>query len=85
MEKISARSFDNGETIRLPNLFLTLSCADLRWNELVEIISKLNSLGLTKENVEGLNYFERCNILNSNAVLLARHFNTELKSFSKKY
>ena len=65
--------------------FLTLSCADLRWNELVETISKLNSLGLIKENAEGLNYFERYNILNSNAVLLARIFNTELKSFSKKY
>ena len=74
MEKISERSFDNGETIRLSNFFLTLSCADLRLNELVEITSKLNSLGLTEENVEGLNYFERCNILNSNAVLLARHF-----------
>ena len=65
--------------------FLTLSCANLRWNELVETISKLNSLGLIKENAEGLNYFERYNILNSNAVLLARIFNTELKSFSKKY
>ena len=41
-----------------PTFFLTLSCADLRWNELVEIISKLNSLGLTKENVEGLNYLK---------------------------
>ena len=54
-----------------PTFFLTLSCADLKWNELVEIISKLNSLGLTKENVEGLNSFDRCNILNLNAVLLA--------------
>ena len=57
-----------------PTFFLTLSCADLRWNKLVEIISKLNSVGPAKENVEGLNYFERLNILNSNAVLLARHF-----------
>ena len=84
MEKISERSFGNGETIRLPNLFLKLSCADLRWNELVEIISKLNSLGLTKENVEGLNYFERCNILNSNAVLLARHFQHRVEIFSQE-
>ena len=38
-----------------PTFFLTLSCVDFRWNELAEIISKLNSLGLTKENVEGLN------------------------------
>ena len=65
-------------------MFLTLSCADLRWNELVEIISKLNSLGLTKENVEGLNYFERCNILNSNAVLLARHFQHRVEIFFKE-
>ena len=57
-----------------PTFFLILSCADLRWNELVEIISKLSSLGLTKENVEGLINFERCNILNSNAVLLAPYF-----------
>ena len=67
-----------------PTFFLTLSCADLRWNELVEIISKLNSLGLTKENVEGLNYFERCNILNSNAVLLARHFQHRVEIFFKE-
>ena len=65
--------------------FLTLSCADLRWNELVEIISKLNGLGLTKENIEGLNYFERCNILNPNAILLARHFQHRIEIFFKKY
>ena len=65
-------------------MFLTLSCADLRWNELVEIISKLNSLGLTKENVEGLNYLQRCNILNSNAVLLARHFQHRVEIFFKE-
>ena len=64
--------------------FLTLSCADLRWNELVETISKLNSLGLIKENAEGLNYFERYNILNSNAVLLARHFQHRVEIFFKE-
>ena len=67
-----------------PTFFLTLSCADLKWNELVEIISKLNSLGLTKENVEGLNYLQRCNILNSNAVLLARHFQHRVEIFFKE-
>ena len=34
--------------------FLTLYCADLKRNEHVEIISKLNS--------PGLNYFETCKI-----------------------
>ena len=70
----SERSFGNGGKIRLLKIFLNIFCADLRWKELVEIISKLNSLCLTKENVEPLNYFERCNILNSNAVYLAQRF-----------
>ena len=83
MKKISEKRFGNGETTTLPNLFLALSCADLRWNEL-EIISKLNSSGLTKENVEGLNYFGRCNILNSSAVLLARHFHHRVEIFFKE-
>ena len=50
----------------------------------MHIISKLNSLGLTKRNVAGLNYFERCNILNSNAVLLARHFQYRVEIFFKE-
>ena len=57
---------------RCPTFLLTLSFADLRWNEFVKIISKLNSLGLSLEDIEHLNYFGRCNILNSNAVVLAR-------------
>ena len=84
MEKISDRSFGNGKTVRSPKLFFSaLSCADLRWNELEEITSKLNGLGLTKEKVEGLNYFERCNILNSNAVLLAQHFQQSRNLFQR--
>ena len=36
--------------------FLTLSCADLRWDELPYIINKLNSLGLTEEELKNLSY-----------------------------
>ena len=31
----------------IPTYFLTLSCADLRWDELPYIINKLNNLNLT--------------------------------------
>ena len=41
-------------------------------------------LGLTKENIEGLDYFERCNILNSDVVLLARHFQHRVEIFFKE-
>ena len=32
------------KVLGLPAYFMTLSCADLRWNELVEIIQKLTGL-----------------------------------------
>ena len=67
-----------------PTLFLTLSSADLRWNELVEVISNLNSLGLHHKDTEVLNYFERCNVLNSNTMLLDRHSQYQVKIFFKE-
>ena len=54
--------------------FLTLSCADLRWDELPYIINKLNNLGLTEEELKNLSYQARTELLNSNLVLIARHF-----------
>ena len=42
----------------LPTYFMTLSCADLRWHELVSIISKLDGENL--EQINNLTYFERC-------------------------
>ena len=41
----------------LPTFFMTLSCADLRWNELLEIISKLNRVDITEEEISDMNYF----------------------------
>lgn len=56
-----------------PTFFLTLSCADLQWDELVSIISKLDMNPLSEEAISNLTYFERCEILNKNPVLVARH------------
>ena len=58
----------------LPTYFMTLSCADLRWNELVDIIQKLKGEEMTEEEIENMNYMERTSTLQSNPVLLARHF-----------
>ena len=68
----------------LPTYFMTLSCADLRWNELESIISKLNGENLTDEQINNFTYFERCNYLNSNPVLLARHFQYRVEVFFKE-
>ena len=47
-----------------PTFFLTLSCADLQWNELIRIISTMNGKPLNNEDVERLTYFQRCKMLN---------------------
>ena len=66
-----------------PTFFLTFSCADLRWNELVSIIFKLNRLDISDEKVDEMLYHERCDTLNKNPVLVARHFQYGVEMFFK--
>ena len=58
----------------MPTFFLTLSCADLRWNEFISIISKLNKINFSESDIINFSYQGRCNLLNRNPVLVARHF-----------
>ena len=67
----------------IPTFFMNLSCADLRWNELVEIISKLNRLDFSDDIIKNMTYQERCNTLNKNPVLVARHFQYRVEIFLK--
>ena len=57
-----------------PSFFMTLSSADLHWPELISIISKMSRNPISSENIDKLNYFERCKLLNENPVFVARHF-----------
>ena len=54
--------------------FMTLSCADLRWPELFQIIGRTQGLNLTDIQVDALSYNERCYILDLNPVVIAKHF-----------
>ena len=55
----------------IPTYFLTLSCADLKWEEFPYIINKLNNLGIREEELKNLSYQDRCNLLNNNPALVA--------------
>ena len=68
----------------IPTYFLTLSCADLSWEELPYIISKLNNLVLRDEKLKNLSHQEKCNLLNNNPVLLAEHFQYKVEVFFKE-
>ena len=67
----------------VPTYFMTLSCADLRWNELITIIRKLNK-DENPDQIDDLDYESKCKILNSNPVLLARHFQYRVENFFKE-
>ena len=56
----------------LPNFFID------------SIISKLNGRNVSQDDISNINYFQRCEILNSNPVLLARHFQYCVEVFFKK-
>ena len=66
-----------------PSFFLTLSCADLRWNELVTIIHRLKGRNISEKEINSMTYQDRCKLLNSNPVLLARHFQYRVETFFK--
>ena len=46
----------------------------LRWEELPHVINKLNSLGLSDEELTNSTYWEGYNLSNNNPGLVARHF-----------
>ena len=70
--------------LRIHAYFLALSCAELRSQELPYIINKLNNMGVSKEELENLNYQERCNLLNNNPVFVAKHFQCKDELFFKE-
>ena len=66
-----------------PSLWMTLSCADLRWNEIYKILSKLKGREMTDDEIAAMSYDEKCKMLNSNPVVVAKHFQFRLKRLFK--
>ena len=62
----------------IPTWFMTLSCADLRWPELFQIIARANGKNMTAEEVETLSYNEKLN------KEISRRQNINIKSEHKK-
>ena len=62
----------------IPTFFLTLCCADFRWNKILTIIRQLIEAGF---DISSLSYHDYRKILNENPVLAARHFQYRLEFF----
>ena len=65
----------------IPTWFLTLSAADMKWPEVIQIIARQYGTILTDEQVSNLSWEEKCNWLRRNPVTAARHFQYRLDLF----
>ena len=65
----------------IPTWFMTLSCADLRWPELFQIISRRQGKHITDDEGDALSFDEKCKMLNLNPVIAAKHFQYRVETF----
>ena len=66
-----------------PTWWMTFSCADLRWNEIYKMLSKLEGRELSDNEIDNLSYDDQYKILNSNPVVVAKHFQYQLERLFK--
>ena len=69
----------------IPTWFLTLSAADMKWPEVIQIIARQYGTILTDEQVSNLSWEEKCNWLRRNPVTAARHFQYRLDLFWNEF
>ena len=67
----------------IPTFFLSLSCADLRRNELISVTFKLSRVDISNEKVDKMSCQDWCDTLNKNPVLVARNFQYIVEMFFK--
>ena len=66
-----------------PTWWMTFSCADLRWNEIYKILSKLEGREMSDAEIANMTYNEKCRMLNSNPIIIAKHFQYRLECLFK--
>ena len=65
---------DSDQTAGVQTFFLTLSCADLKWNDMFYVIFKVNGINISEDEIIGMSYSDRYKLLKRNPVIVARHF-----------
>lgn len=58
--------------------FLTMSAADMRWEDTLRALARSQGKNLSKEDIDRLNWEEKSSLLRSNPILAARHFQSPI-------
>ena len=61
-----------------PTWFFTVSAADLKWPDMIQVIARQYGTFYTDEQIAELSFEERCNWIRRNPVAAARHFQYRL-------
>ena len=64
-----------------PTWFFTLSAADMKWPDIIQIIARQYGVSYSDEDVAALSFDEKSSWLRRNPVTAARHFQYRLNSF----
>ena len=67
----------------IPTWFLTLTAADLRWPETIQVIARQYGQELSEEHINKMSWQDRCTWIRSNPVTCARHFEFKYQKFLK--
>lgn len=79
MRKVKSEVLAMAKQLGIPTFFFTLSCADLRWNEILIIIRKLNKADF---DISILSFHDCYKIFNENVhVHVASHLQYRLVIF----
>lgn len=65
--------------------FFTLSAADMKWPDVIQIIAKQYGVIYTDEDVANLSFEDKSNWLKYNPVTAARHFQHRLNTFFQEF
>ena len=66
-----------------PTFFSTLPCDDMRCNQLISIMFKLNRVDVLDKDIDKMSYHERPDTLNKNSVFVARYFQYRVEMIFK--
>jgi hypothetical protein len=64
-----------------PTRFLTLSAADMKWRDMIQVIARQYVVKCSDEEVANLSFEQKSNWLRRNPVTAARHFQYRLNAF----
>ena len=67
-----------------PSWWMTFSCADLKWTEIYKILAKLKGYERSNDEIDHMTYDEKRKMLNSNPIVVAKHFQYRLESMFKE-